>query len=424
MAESAPVPPAPWRSELIAQLEGELAEYSAFMQLGGVDDEHGGFFCALDHTGKRLDESKFIWYQGRGLWVYSHLARCHGGGEAALTVATKAFEFIRDEWKDEGGQWAVQTGAGGARTSLLRPVEPLSVGTSGYGGAFLAEGCLEYHRATGEPAALAMALAGLEEFVALVDDENHESDTHLPVPVVGSHCLGHAMILISLTRQLLEAPAVLEKGSAAEARVLQLSDRAVDEIDRRFFVPRFQLLGEVLDHSYTRQDDDNADFVYLGHGIETLWMLMAEALRREDAELYRRSAQRFRRHLEVAWDPIYGGVFRGLSVDSHAYLIDGDCKVKWAQDEAQIGCAMILKNAADEEERSWAELWLKRTRQWTLDKFTAPLRERSLPYVMVGGDRQAKFREHYVNAGQPGAKSRKEHYHHPRSLMLLAEILG
>ena len=35
-------------------------------------------------------------------------------------------------------------------------------------------------------------------------------------------------------------------------------------------------------------------------------------------------------------------------------------------------------------------------------------------------NRQVSYQEHYVNMGQPGATSRKEHYHHPRAAMDIA----
>ena len=71
----------------------------------------------------------------------------------------------------------------------------------------------------------------------------------------------------------------------------------------------------------------------------------------------------------------------------------------------------------------WADRMLARMLGYLHDRFAAPLRERGHPYVLVGGDREVTFMERYVNAGQPGAPSRKEHYHHPRMLMLTIESL-
>ena len=71
----------------------------------------------------------------------------------------------------------------------------------------------------------------------------------------------------------------------------------------------------------------------------------------------------------------------------------------------------------------WARRMFHRTWDYLLARFSAPLRERGLPYVLVGGDREVRFQDRYVNAGQPGAPSRKEHYHHPRMIMLTIESL-
>ena len=47
-----------------------------------------------------------------------------------------------------------------------------------------------------------------------------------------------------------------------------------------FLHPEHQLLNEILLHDYSRPDDADGDLCYLGHAIETLWMVMAEAERR------------------------------------------------------------------------------------------------------------------------------------------------
>ena len=45
------------------ELEEELTEFRAFWEKAGIDKEHGGFICSLDHNGDRVGSEKFIWYQ-------------------------------------------------------------------------------------------------------------------------------------------------------------------------------------------------------------------------------------------------------------------------------------------------------------------------------------------------------------------------
>ena len=48
-------------------------DYLPFWENGGHDAQHGGFMCYLREDGTVEDDRKDIWYQGRGIWVYSYL---------------------------------------------------------------------------------------------------------------------------------------------------------------------------------------------------------------------------------------------------------------------------------------------------------------------------------------------------------------
>src|SRR5690349_15312563 len=60
--------------ELRQRYRAELFDvFLPFWDAHGIDHEHGGFMCALDHDGTRVNTHKYLWFQGRGIWVYSHL---------------------------------------------------------------------------------------------------------------------------------------------------------------------------------------------------------------------------------------------------------------------------------------------------------------------------------------------------------------
>ena len=79
-------------------------EYLPFWSQYGIDHQLGGFICALDHDGTCLEDSKNMWYQGRGLWTYSYLYQ-HFGGEEHLQVARKARDFLLAHGRDQAGDW-------------------------------------------------------------------------------------------------------------------------------------------------------------------------------------------------------------------------------------------------------------------------------------------------------------------------------
>ena len=357
-------------------------EYLPFWQRHGIDHELGGFMCAIDHDGTRSSDSKYMWYQGRGLWTYSYLYR-HFGGDEQLEVARRAKDFLLRHGRDERGDWVQR---------LTRAGKVESPATSrGYATLFVAEGMQAYAHATGDGEAMEVAQQalwrGLEQFD---DPERFVDEGYIPFSYKGQRPLGSHMVLILILTQMLK--------QVQDERLEALSDRVIDAIINKYWNPKYRLMNEVLAHDYKRPDDANESFVYLGHAIETLWMLLPEALRRGDRALFELVAERFRRHLEVSWDDVYSGFLRALDVHG-AYVYD---KVLWLQEEVMIGCLILLEHT----DWDWPAQWFERTFDYVEERFS--LRPHGFPLYLYGGDRTVRFIEHVT---------RKENYHHPRCVM-------
>ena len=338
--------------------------------------------CAIDHDGTRSSDSKYMWYQGRGLWTYSYLYR-HFGGDEQLEVARRAKDFLLRHGRDERGDWV---------QSLTRAGKVESPATSrGYATLFVAEGMQAYAHATGDGEAMEVAQQalwrGLEQFD---DPERFVDEGYIPFSYKGQRPLGSHMVLILILTQMLK--------QVQDERLEALSDRVIDAIINKYWNPKYRLMNEVLAHDYKRPDDANESFVYLGHAIETLWMLLPEALRRGDRALFELVAERFRRHLEVSWDDVYSGFLRALDVHG-AYVYD---KVLWLQEEVMIGCLILLEHT----DWDWPAQWFERTFDYVEERFS--LRPHGFPLYLYGGDRTVRFIEHVT---------RKENYHHPRCVM-------
>jgi mannose/cellobiose epimerase-like protein (N-acyl-D-glucosamine 2-epimerase family) len=384
----------PWSvGELAERYRSNLFEnFLPFLDRRIIDHELGGFRCNADRDGTLLSQNKTTWYEGRGIWVYSFLFNRFGQDPHHLEVAKKSVDLIlKSEPQDPHGHWP---------RNLSREGEPTSEPASDiYGNLFVAEGLAEYSVASGKDEYWEKAKRMVLRCVETYDREDYLPEigrTYLGPdarPFPGARILGHWMVLLRASTQMLR--------NRQDAELSKLADRCVDAILNYHHNPDFDLTNELIDPDLTRPNNEYARLVYTGHAIETLWMLMDEALRRQDETLFEEAARRFRRHVEVAWDDVYGGVFRNLQdVDANVWSLD---KVLWAQEEVLIGALMMLEQTG----APWAEEIFAKMYRYVDDKFS--LEQYGYPIWMGSADRKAQFEEH---------AERVENYHTPRHLML------
>ena len=193
----------------------------------------------------------------RGVPARSRSCSLHGERPEHLEVARKTAAFISEHFAGRDGVYATATARDG---KVAQAGDSASLVTTGYGTAFIAEGFIEYHKATGDAAALATSVAAFRTFVDLADGDRVSDETHIPLSYAGVRCLGQQMICLSLTRQLLEIDwAQLGLGSSEDlAWVTRLNDRAVTLIMDKFLHPEFLLLSEALAPDYSRPASGNA----------------------------------------------------------------------------------------------------------------------------------------------------------------------
>uniref|UniRef100_A0A674GJT6 N-acylglucosamine 2-epimerase n=1 Tax=Taeniopygia guttata TaxID=59729 RepID=A0A674GJT6_TAEGU len=104
-----------------------------------------GFFSCLSRDGSVYDDTKFVWLQGRQIWVYSRLYRTvpRFRRPELLQAARKAGEFLESHVRPEPG-------SSRAAFALRRDGRPERLQRSFYSEAFCALGLDELGRAAGE----------------------------------------------------------------------------------------------------------------------------------------------------------------------------------------------------------------------------------------------------------------------------------
>ena len=375
-------------------------DFLPFMEKYVIDPEFGGFTCNTDHLGNRVSYNKSSWFEGRGTWVYSFLYNNLAREQKYLDVARHSIDLIMKSKPATNELWPKE---------ITREGKPVtSADGEVYGDLFIAEGLAEFSKATGDRTFWDQAKEILLKCVRLYDRPDYRptiGQTYLgpaAKPFPGARIQGVWMTLIRAATQMLQ----MRDDKEIEA----IATRCVSAITDHHYNPRFGLINELLNHDLSRPDDEYAQLVYTGHCIENLWMLLLVATRRRVQTLFDKLAVWLKRHIEVAWDDVYGGVFRNLqNVDRNVWLVD---KVLWAQEEVLIGMMLLIERRGYD----WAAEIFRKTNDYVREKY--PLRAHGSPLWIYASDREVNYQT-FLNMPK-----RVENFHHPRHLMLNLLSLG
>ena len=387
--------------ELRDTYRSELFEnYLPFWDRFGIDHEHGGFVCSLDYDGTRVNTDKLLWFQGRGIWIYSFLYNHFGKDAKYLDVAGSTKDFILKYARQSDGWWAEQFARDG------RVKKPFTGDI--YGMYFVAEGLQEYAWATQNEEVRDSAFALLKKLFRYMDQPDFR---FMGTGDPGVRAQGLWMVNLRIATQILRRWKDPEIGA--------LADRCVDAVINRHYNPDIGLNTEMLNFDFSRPKGEETKSL-LGHSIETLWMIMDEADRRNDRKLWDTCAERIHRHIEVGWDHVFGGLAQWINVDQGGYVwpperpVGTDLEFKftgeyqymkplWALNEILIATLNVFERTGAE----WAARFFGMAQDVIDQKFS--MKKHGLPGYMLFGDRRMTYRPHVA---------RQDNYHPPRQMML------
>lgn len=367
-----------YRDELFSRFLPNMDRYA-------IDHENGGVMCNLDvRTGELTNTVKRAWFVGRGLWVYSWLYNNIERNPRYLEIARKSKDLaLKVRPGEDHVFWPNQFSADGSERS-----EPGDI----YGSLFVAEGLAEYAIASGEMEYRDLAKKIMFDCLARYD----RPDYTYPMAYFGGssriehpRVLGHWMIFLSLSTQMLR--------HAHDPDLEKLADRCVEMIMDYHINPDHGLTNEYINHDLSRPSEEFAQFSVIGHGLETVAFVMFEAERRRDTALFERAYAAFKKHVDVARDPVYNGYFHAVQhVDEYRWSTG---KALWNQEEVLTGTLFVIEHTGD----PWAQEHFSRTHHYIYEKFISPGNK----FWHNGGNRK-------MDAPNSGLL---EHYHHARQLM-------
>ena len=216
----------------------------------------------------------------------------------------------------------------------------------------------------------------------------------------GVRSQGHSMVLMWILTGLLQVH--------EDSRLEKLQREHVGLIMNKFWNPEYGIQNEYLKHDYSRIPEA-ATHMLAGHALETLWMVMHEALRIKDRELFDTAKDRIRRLLEMCWDYVFDGwadedfsVFGTKDRERGPHF---EVKTMWSLCEILIACMTVMEYTGED----WAKTWYDRAHDYLI---------KHLANTGHGVWRQAVDR-FGKNVKRKGISIyRKGNFHQPRMLMM------
>ena len=90
-----------------------LEDVMPFWEKRTKDDECGGYLTCFDQSGKVTDTDKYIWFQGRQLWMFSALYNQVEKRQSWLELARHGRDFLLKYAYAGNGRWFYQTDRNG-----------------------------------------------------------------------------------------------------------------------------------------------------------------------------------------------------------------------------------------------------------------------------------------------------------------------
>lgn len=325
--------------KLAEQYKTELLEnVLPFWLEKSQDKEFGGYFTCLDRKGEVFDTDKFIWLQGREVWMFSMLYNKVEKRQEWLECAVQGGEFLKKFGHDGSYNWYF------ALTREGKPlVEPYNIfsytfATMAFGQLSLATGKQEY-----------ADIAKKTFDIVLSKLENPKGKWNKGV--AGSRDMKSFALPMILCNLALEIEPLLDK-EFMERTI----DTCVHEVMDVFYRPELGLIVEHVSASGELVDNFDGRLLNPGHAIEAMWFIMDLGVRLGRKDLIDKAVKIALQEVEYGWDPEFGGIFYFMDRLGHpVQQLEWDQKLWWVHIETLISMLKGYRLTGSEACLQWFE---------------------------------------------------------------------
>jgi N-acylglucosamine 2-epimerase len=272
-----------------------LEDVMPFWEVRTEDRDHGGYITCFDRTGQMTDATKYIWFQGRQLWMFSALCNRVEKRREWLDLAEAGRDFIVKHAYAGSGRWNYQLDRTGK-------VEKGTI--SIYTDHFVLSALSENAVATGSDRDRALIRDTYETMEKNVYDPDFKDIFH---GRWDPRFKRHGIYMISLHVAGCATPVL------GENKTRPLIDHCLEQIlytfakdDRELLYESVSRNGEIVD------DDPEGRVINPGHTMESMWFCIEEGKKIGNSDAVERAIRIIDWAYRSGYDRDHGGILSFL----------------------------------------------------------------------------------------------------------------
>ena len=332
-----------------------------------IDKEYGGYFSCLDRDGSVYDTDKFIWLQGREVWLFSMLCNKLGEKQEWMDAAIQGAEFLNKY--GHNGDYDFYF-------SLTREGKPLVEPYNIFSNTFACMAFAQLAKATGSEE---YAEISRRIFKRILERRgNPKGKWSKAVP--GTRPMKDFALPMIICNMALEVEDIINDPQLLEKTI----DECLHEVLDVFYQPDLGcMLENVSSLDNSRLDCFEGREINPGHNLEALWFMMNLGIRRNDKALVNKCVEISLSVIEKGWDKEYGGIFYFLdSKGAPQQKLEWDQKLWWVHIESAIA---MIKGYQLTGNKKCLE-WFEKLDEYMWSRFKDPLHPEWFGYLNRRGE--------------------------------------
>lgn len=301
------------------------------------DKEYGGYFSCLNRDGTVFDTDKFVWLQGREVWMFAMLYNNFEKRPEWLEAALQGAEFLKKYGHDGNFDFYF---------SLTREGKPLVQPYNIFSNTFACMAFAQLAKATGSAEYAEIAV---KTFRRILERRGNPKGKWLKA-YPGTRPMKDFALPMIICNMALETEEIIGDPALIEKTI----DESVHEIVDVFYKPELGVILENLAPDGSMIDCFEGRKINPGHDLEAMWFLMNIGMRRNDRELIEKAVGISLSVINYGWDKEYGGIF--YFMDRKGYPtqeLEWDQKLWWVHIESAIAMLKGYSLTGNKECLEW-----------------------------------------------------------------------